>query len=423
MASASASSLFSRTSPAPYAAPVAGGVMATWVSEVFISPPQALEDPLSTRLFTVLRPGERGRVRTPTPPIGVIVYSPLIASVDTSAKSLPPVAREQRVQTSDDNFATKLEANLNRAQWDLAHENDIPTYGFLPLDGEGALSYRPQLKTCSDYAVGIAEHRNHGEDRSLCTTLSLTCAGTTYPVSVFGVFDGHGGSEVAQYCHDHLPSIILDMLSTHNTHGLSSDGIWTALKAAFVEMNKRITHAECGSTAVVCLIINGQLWTANIGDSRAVLYRDKEVIALSEDSLVHKPHFCKTHLSRNGFASLTSIPTFYEREGQLFQRPEIFSRINRNCIPGRGLAMSRAFGDRSFPGISARPKLTAIDASDSFLVIGSDGVFATTSRQQIGEIIRKESSRMPLDLLAASLVHSSRMAGSNDDLTLMVVST
>ena len=41
-----------------------------------------------------------------------------------------------------------------------------------------------------------------------------------------------------------------------------------------------------GTTAVTCLLGEGKIWTANIGDSRAVLSRSCRAIPLSKD---HKP--------------------------------------------------------------------------------------------------------------------------------------
>jgi serine/threonine protein phosphatase PrpC len=41
-----------------------------------------------------------------------------------------------------------------------------------------------------------------------------------------------------------------------------------------------------GSTAVVSVLLEDTLWTANVGDSRAILCRDCKAVALTED---HSP--------------------------------------------------------------------------------------------------------------------------------------
>lgn len=55
----------------------------------------------------------------------------------------------------------------------------------------------------------------------------------------------------------------------------SADDIF---KEKFGELAK-----QCGSTAVVCLIMGQHLICANLGDARAVLCRDASYVELSQD--------------------------------------------------------------------------------------------------------------------------------------------
>ena len=56
--------------------------------------------------------------------------------------------------------------------------------------------------------------------------------------------------------------------------GLSDQGIWNGLKQTFVKLNqqfKQMILSGSGTTAVIAMIIDGKIWVANLGDSRAVL--------------------------------------------------------------------------------------------------------------------------------------------------------
>ena len=101
---------------------------------------------------------------------------------------------------------------------------------------------------------------------------------------VFGVFDGHGGKEVAEFCKENIEPILLKKLaSTNRDYEL-------ALKQTFFELDDKVKTQEyadmTGTTAVVVLITKDTIYCSNSGDNRAVLCRDGKAVALSYD---HKP--------------------------------------------------------------------------------------------------------------------------------------
>ena len=123
-------------------------------------------------------------------------------------------------------------------------------------------------------------------------------------LSLFGVFDGHGGDEVAKYVEKHFVQEFLKRGS------LKEKDIGKALKETFIQMDLLLkTNAaieeqlkykqeanddpkikkeqlQAGCTAIVVVISPEKIYVANAGDSRAVLMRNGKVEALSED---HKP--------------------------------------------------------------------------------------------------------------------------------------
>jgi protein phosphatase 2C family protein 2/3 len=97
---------------------------------------------------------------------------------------------------------------------------------------------------------------------------------------MFGVLDGHGGSTCAEYVSDRLPYAV-------NEHLLSSSSIEEALFKAFIDTdNEFLTTQSDTSGATACVVLyDGRhtLYTANTGDCRAIVCRNRKAVELSRD--------------------------------------------------------------------------------------------------------------------------------------------
>lgn len=135
------------------------------------------------------------------------------------------------------------------------------------------------------------------------------------------------------------------------------------------------THA--GTTACVALIINGKLYVANAGDSRAVLCRNKKAQPMSYD---HKPQ--------------------QERESSRIEKAGGWvTPMGRVC---GNLNLSRCIGDlkyklnseisRANQIITAEPDVEVIDLTDedTFLVVACDGVWDILSNDGIVDFVSKQ---------------------------------
>ncbi|XP_040384418.1 protein phosphatase 2C 50-like isoform X2 [Oryza brachyantha] len=133
------------------------------------------------------------------------------------------------------------------------------------------------------------------------------------PAHLFGVYDGHGGSEVANYCHDRIHVVLREILrSKMALTDLEEVDVQEQWEKAFGDCFQRVDEEvsgkasrpmlnngveelrfepvaadNVGSTAVVAVVCSSHVITANCGDSRVVLCRGKEPIDLSID---HKPN-------------------------------------------------------------------------------------------------------------------------------------
>eukprot|EP00105_Crassostrea_gigas_P006910 XP_011420984.1 PREDICTED: probable protein phosphatase 2C T23F11.1 [Crassostrea gigas] len=102
----------------------------------------------------------------------------------------------------------------------------------------------------------------------------------------FGVFDGHGGSKVAQYAGEHLYKKVI-------TRPEYSEGrIADALKYGFLDLDEEMLKDNdmkdelAGTTANVVLLKGNRIFCGNVGDSRCVASVRGQVEQLSFD---HKP--------------------------------------------------------------------------------------------------------------------------------------
>lgn len=106
-------------------------------------------------------------------------------------------------------------------------------------------------------------------------------AGTGY----FGIYDGHGGRNVAEFLRLHLHGNVEKELRAKGDRSVEE-----CLKSAFlitdVEANATGEQAS-GSTAAVCIIRRAggkrYVFTANCGDARAVLCHNGTAVRLSHD--------------------------------------------------------------------------------------------------------------------------------------------
>ncbi|XP_022727552.1 uncharacterized protein LOC111283351 isoform X2 [Durio zibethinus] len=211
-----------------------------------------------------------------------------------------------------------------------------------------------------------------------------------------------------------------------------------------------------GSTATVILIADGQILVANIGDSKAILCSEK----------FHSPTEAKATLlqlykeqRRNGAASPLRNSNFKlaASSGLVYY---VVKELTRDHHPDRDdersrveaaggyvvdwggvprvngqLAISRAIGDVLYKsyGVIAAPEVTdwqSLTANDSYLVVGSDGVFEKLSLQDVCDLLwevknhatigSRLSSSCSLSL-ADCLVNTAFKRGSMDNMAAVVV--
>ncbi|XP_004253091.1 protein phosphatase 2C 53 isoform X1 [Solanum lycopersicum] len=251
----------------------------------------------------------------------------------------------------------------------------------------------------------------------------------------FGVYDGHGGSQVANYCRDRIHAVLAEELETFMMN-LSDESIrqscqelWNrAFTNCFLKVDAEIgggagdepvAPETVGSTAVVAVVCSSHIIVANCGDSRAVLCRGKEPMALSVD---HKPN----------------------REDEYKRIEAAGGKViqwNGHRVFGV-LAMSRSIGDKYLkPWIIPDPEVTFIPRTkdDKCLILASDGLWDVMTNEEACDMARKRilmwhkkyGATLPVErgegidpasqAAAECLSNRALQKGSKDNITVIVV--
>ena len=212
--------------------------------------------------------------------------------------------------------------------------------------------------------------------------------------NIFGIFDGHGpnGDLVSQSVVKYLTKfyttnpklrIAEDSTGAYITlHRDNFDIIKKSLQRAEKELSSnKIDASLSGSTSCIIFQLGHKLVISNVGDSRAILVKNNEVIPLSIDQ---KP---------SDEAEKKRIEKCGGEVKQLIEKgkPTGPFRVFKKGMDFPGIAMSRSVGDTysTTLGVVCEPdiKEAEIDDNAQFIVIASDGVWEFLENKEVMEIV------------------------------------
>lgn len=254
--------------------------------------------------------------------------------------------------------------------------------------------------------------------------ISDLSVGPNKALNLFGVFDGHGGKEVAQFVKKKFTDELInnsnykkgDLKKSLSETFLKMDEIMVD-KNGKAELKKEAKKAKeedeiqnsktpknpqmdlfaqmadpksdpnvdiamfTGCTANVCAIYDGKIYCANAGDSRAVLCKKGVAYPLSVD---HKPEL-ETEISR------------IEKAGGWVTEGRVKGNLN----------LSRSLGDleykqnKKLPAeqqmITAYPDLVVENITDDceFIVMGCDGIWDCKTNQEACDFVSERLKKNP----------------------------
>ncbi|CAM9165961.1 unnamed protein product, partial [Ectocarpus fasciculatus] len=218
----------------------------------------------------------------------------------------------------------------------------------------------------------------------------------------YGVFDGHAGGRCSKAIATAIP-INLAKDDAYKTKLIQAiKRTISRTNDQFLEIAERMRLND-GSTGVFCVLRDGKLVVANVGDSRAIMISNGKSVALTKD---HKP---SSPEEQRRIASFGGVIT------------------NNTGIPRvQGvLAVSRAYGNCSIRQyIRADPDIITRDLTpdDDFIVIASDGLWDVYRNSEVAEIVyAMDQQGCKLQRVADHLVQNSLLKGSMDNVTCVIV--
>lgn len=90
-------------------------------------------------------------------------------------------------------------------------------------------------------------------------------------ISLFAVFDGHGGHGCAEYLKEMMPRFIDKQECLKSQPEQALKNAFKEAEEEFMRKNEVVIKDRSGSCACLVMVKGDQVYTANVGDSRAVI--------------------------------------------------------------------------------------------------------------------------------------------------------
>jgi len=223
------------------------------------------------------------------------------------------------------------------------------------------------------------------EDAHVCNTDIKTSKGALDGWAFFGVFDGHAGAKVSQYCAENLLDCIVEhFVSEKGDNNVPLEKAKEGIVEGFLALDKKLKEEpqwssgedRSGTTAITVMVTPHHIIWGNCGDSRGLVCRGGKLFYATED---HKPYNAteKDRIERAGGTVM-------------------MQRVNGS------LAVSRALGDFDYKRctdlkpneqlVSPEPDITVRDRdeTDEFLFLACDGIFDVMSNEEVISYISRQ---------------------------------
>ncbi|XP_073052384.1 protein phosphatase 2C 50-like isoform X2 [Primulina eburnea] len=284
-----------------------------------------------------------------------------------------------------------LSKRVSESLFEVSKEAKINKHNFPPL--WGLVSIQGRRHEMEDSAVALPRYLRL-PSRMLSDNPHLCSSDQDLTVHLFGVYDGHGGSQVANYCKKRLHIALTEEIDKSKQNFSDIEFSWKEQwMKIFLDCFRKlddevggspeidgditsnplvvppVAPGSVGSTAVVAIVSSTHIIVANCGDSRAVLCRGKAAVPLSTD---HKPR----------------------REDECERIEALGGKViswNGYRVSGV-LAVSRSIGDRYLsPYIISDPEITFHPRAkeDECLILASDGLWDVMTNEEACDLARR----------------------------------
>jgi protein phosphatase len=213
--------------------------------------------------------------------------------------------------------------------------------------------------------------------------------------NLFIVSDGMGGEQAGTKASEIVVKVLPPMVEQRLGQAYAKPAeVSNALRDAIVELSRQVREqsagqprlAGMGATVVLAYFLEDQVIVANMGDSRAYLYRNKRLKQLTEDHSV---------------------------VGILLRRGEINEEQALDHPARHQISRYIGMEGEVYPDVRA----VKLSAKDRFLLC-SDGLTGMVADVAIARLLEEWADP---DLVCGSLVSAANAAGGRDNITALVV--
>ena len=269
---------------------------------------------------------------------------------------------------------------------------------------EQSKTSRKNMGVIKSYGVNTYQGivRNYNEDRvSIIINMNKPkdFKKNRWPkISFFGIYDGHGGEGCSEYLRDNLHKLIC-------TNEFFPEDIPKAIKSGILNAeqdflnnyalseNKEEIIDKSGSCAIILLIVDTNVYIANVGDSRCLISMNNgnKYLEVTQD---HKPNSPKEiiRIKKNG-GNIYQSQTIINNTDNIDLNGKILIGPYR-VLPGR-LSVSRTIGDVEaklikFGGnpnvIISEPEIFYYNLNKEnidYFILGCDGIYDQMSNKEV----------------------------------------
>jgi len=258
------------------------------------------------------------------------------------------------------------------------------------------------VSRCQTNCCSVKNKRRKMEDRHVVYEDLNALFGLKASIhqSFYAVFDGHGGTDAANYASSQLINNVVasPCLITNPSQAIKDAILQT--DEEFIKKAKR-ERLRSGATAVTVLLQDNNLTVGWLGDSQVVLSKAGQAIQLMEP---HKPDRLD---ERERIEALGGCVVCFGGW-----------RVNGT------LAVSRAIGDyEQKPYVSGEADIEefVLEGDEEFLILACDGLWDTVEPDVAVETVLQCMNQNKRDTAAETLVQLAKLNRSMDNITVMIV--
>ncbi|KAK8831194.1 hypothetical protein WA577_003365 [Blastocystis sp. JDR] len=313
---------------------------------------------------------------------------------------------------------------------------DTPTASPVSIDAEIAKEFEPLEKgvlpvgsvtgnmVCSDMHLVCAfdSDRNGRETMEDRISLLLSTRGVVpemranrMNVSVFCLFDGHGGNDCVDFINNRFISTLIGQKTFATDIVTAIVNTYAELDESFLEVAKQNSfYSGCTSNNVILINTKYEktIYCVNCGDSQSVLCRNGACVELS---------VC--HNTNNE----TEVKRVLEMGGQITNgRVMGVMRVTRSLGDIEYKTMKDYYWNAHFNGdlITSVPDICKEHRmrDDEFIITASDGLFDVIPPQACVNFVRRQLLKdNNLDLCCQELLKKAKKLGSHDNISVIII--